>query len=66
LADLAFARLSSYLREKLEGQDFTDVNQVKQHAIAYENCAKDNKKYSRFRDMSGRERENRGLTLLSF
>jgi hypothetical protein len=26
LADLAFARLSSYLRGKLKGQEFTDVN----------------------------------------
>jgi hypothetical protein len=28
LADLAFSVLSSYLREKMEGQDFVDVNQV--------------------------------------
>jgi hypothetical protein len=28
LADLAVACLSTYLREKLEGQEFTDVNQV--------------------------------------
>jgi ferritin len=28
LADLAFASLASYLKEKLEGQDFVDMNQV--------------------------------------
>jgi DNA repair ATPase RecN len=30
LADLAFARLSSSLWEKMEGQEFLDVNQVLQ------------------------------------
>jgi hypothetical protein len=30
LADLALAGLSTYLREKLEGTDFVDVNQVMQ------------------------------------
>jgi hypothetical protein len=30
LADLAFADLSSHLREKMEGHDFADVNQVLQ------------------------------------
>jgi hypothetical protein len=28
LADLAFAGLSSYLKDMMEGHDFTDVNQV--------------------------------------
>jgi hypothetical protein len=35
LADLTFACLSSYLREKTEGQDFIDVNQVLQRAIIH-------------------------------
>jgi hypothetical protein len=43
LADLAVAGLSSYLREKLEGQEFTDVNQVMQRAMAQENRARDNR-----------------------
>jgi hypothetical protein len=30
VADLAFAGLSSYLREKMEGQDFIDMNQALQ------------------------------------
>jgi hypothetical protein len=34
LADLALAGLSSYLREKLEGMEFADVNQVMQRAVA--------------------------------
>jgi hypothetical protein len=42
LADLALAGLSSYLREKLEGMEFTDVNQVLQRVMAYENRARDN------------------------
>jgi hypothetical protein len=33
LADLAFAGLSSYLKEKMEGQDFHDMNQVLQRAL---------------------------------
>jgi hypothetical protein len=41
LADLAVAGLSSYLREKLEGQDFADVNQVLQSAVAHENRSRD-------------------------
>jgi hypothetical protein len=30
LADLAFAGLSSYMKEKMKGHEFTDVNQVLQ------------------------------------
>jgi hypothetical protein len=46
LADLAFASLASYLKEKMEGQDFVDVNQVLQQAVGHENRAKDGKSYS--------------------
>jgi hypothetical protein len=52
LADLALAGLSSYLREKLEGMEFTDVNQVLQCVMAYENRARDNRSNSRFREAS--------------
>jgi hypothetical protein len=52
LADLAVAGLSSYLHEKLEGQEFTDVNQVMQRAMAQENRARDNRSSSRFRNHS--------------
>jgi hypothetical protein len=50
LACLAFAGLSSYLKEKLEGQDFLDVNQVLQRAMVHENRARDQTSYIRFRD----------------
>jgi hypothetical protein len=57
LVDLAFAGLSSYLKEKLEGQEFLDVNQVLQRAIVHENGARDHRSYSRFRDSGSKERE---------
>jgi hypothetical protein len=45
LADLVFAGLSSYLREKLEGQEFLDVNKVLQRAIVHENRTRDHRSY---------------------
>jgi hypothetical protein len=63
LADLALAGLSSYLREKLEGMEFTDVNQVLQRAIAHENSARDNRSHSRFRETS-REKERGSVGLV--
>jgi hypothetical protein len=50
LADLAFARLSLHLREKMEGQEFIDVNQVLQRAVLHENSAKDHRSHSRFKE----------------
>jgi hypothetical protein len=38
-ADLAFAGLASYLKEKMEGQEFPDKNQVLQRAMLHENRA---------------------------
>jgi hypothetical protein len=40
LADLAFADLMPYLRGKLDGQEFSDTNQLLQRALPYENRAK--------------------------
>jgi hypothetical protein len=40
LADLAFAGLTAYLRDKLDGQEFFDTNQLLQRALPYENCDK--------------------------
>jgi hypothetical protein len=40
LADLAFADLTLYLRDKLDEQEFSDTNQLLQQALAYENHAK--------------------------
>jgi hypothetical protein len=50
LMDLAFLGLSSYLREKMEGQHFINMNQVLQRAVIHENHAKDQRSHSRFRD----------------
>jgi hypothetical protein len=40
LADLAFAGLTSYLRDKLDGHEFLDTNQLLQRVLPYENSAK--------------------------
>jgi hypothetical protein len=40
LTNLAFAALTPYLRDKLEGQEFSDTNQLLQRALPYENRAK--------------------------
>jgi hypothetical protein len=43
LADLAFAGLSSHLIGKLEGQDFIEVSQTLQRALAHESRARESK-----------------------
>jgi hypothetical protein len=61
LTDLALAGLSSYLREKLEGQDFVSVNQVLQRAVTHENFSKDTRPHIRFREgRREKERSNVG------
>jgi hypothetical protein len=40
LADLAFADLTPYLKDKLDGQEASDTNQLLHHALPYENHAK--------------------------
>jgi hypothetical protein len=45
LAELAFIGLSMALRDKLEGQDFLDMNQVLQRAMVQENRAKEHMAY---------------------
>jgi hypothetical protein len=40
LADLSFAGLTSYLRDKLDGQEIFDINQLLQRVLPYENHAK--------------------------
>jgi hypothetical protein len=39
LADLAFAGSTPYLKDKLDGQEFSDTNQLLQHLFPYENHA---------------------------
>jgi hypothetical protein len=46
LADLTFAGLASHLKEKMEGHDFVDVNQVLQRAVGHENHARDHKQHN--------------------
>jgi hypothetical protein len=41
LTHLALVGLASYLREKLEGHEFTGMNQVLQMVVVSENRAKD-------------------------
>jgi hypothetical protein len=41
LVDLAFAVLASHLKERMEGQEFTDMNQVLQRAMFHENHARE-------------------------
>jgi hypothetical protein len=40
LVDLAFAGLTPYLRDKLDGHEFSDTYQLLQRALPYENRAK--------------------------
>jgi hypothetical protein len=60
---LALAGLSSYLWEKLEGHEFGDMNQVLQHAVAHENCARDTRTHGRYRE-NGKEREKTSVGAL--
>jgi hypothetical protein len=65
LVDLAFVGMSSYLREKMEGQQFFDVNQVLQWAVAHENRAKDQSSHGRFKENTFREREKQNVNCVS-
>jgi hypothetical protein len=57
LADLAFSGLLAHIKDKLEGQHFSDVSQVLQKALAQENRAKEVKHFSRFKDNRNKERK---------
>jgi hypothetical protein len=54
LADLAFAGLTPYLWDKLDGQKFSDTNQLLHCSLPYKNCAKSR----RFRDSANKDKEN--------
>jgi hypothetical protein len=56
LAELAFADLSMALRDKMEGQEFSDVNQVLQRAMVCKNLAKEQKTHGRFRNASVKDK----------
>jgi hypothetical protein len=40
LTNLAFAGLTPYLKDNLDGQEFSDTNQLLQRVLPYENRAK--------------------------
>ena len=58
LADLTFSGLVAHIKDKLEEQEFLDVNQVLQEALAQENRAEEIKQYNRFSDNINKEKEN--------
>jgi hypothetical protein len=53
LVHLAFACLTLYLRDKLDGQEFSDTNQLLQRALPYKNRVKS----SQFRDSANKDKE---------
>jgi hypothetical protein len=60
LADLAFASLTPYLRDKLDGQEFSDTNQLLQRVLPYENRAKS----SRFRNIANKDKEKHHINFM--
>jgi hypothetical protein len=56
LAELAFARLSTTLKDKMERQDLNDINQVMQQAMVHENWARELKVHSQFKEMSAKDK----------
>jgi hypothetical protein len=53
LVNLGFAGLTPYLRDKLDGQEFSDTNQLLQHVLPYENHTKS----SQFKDSANKDKE---------
>jgi hypothetical protein len=60
LANLPLAGLTLYLRDKLDGQEFSDTNQLLQRALHYENRAKS----SRFRDSANKDKEKHHVNFM--
>jgi hypothetical protein len=56
LVELAFAGLSTTLKDEMEGHDFIDINQVMQWAMVHENRAREHKAYSRFKEISAKDK----------
>ena len=56
LADLAFSVLLAHIKDKLEGQEFLDVNQVLQKALAQETRAREVKQSNWFRDNKNKDK----------
>jgi hypothetical protein len=66
LADLAFLGLLTHIKDKLEGQQCSDLNQVLQKALAQENRAKDVKQFSRFKDNANKEKEDHIINVVDY
>jgi hypothetical protein len=54
--ELAFVGLAPALKDKLDGQDFTDVNRVLHRDMAQENRARDQKSFGWFRELGSKEK----------
>jgi hypothetical protein len=61
LAKLAFAGLSMALKDKMEGHDFVDMNQVLQRAMAYESRAKEHETFGQFKEVTSKENPGANL-----
>jgi hypothetical protein len=59
-ADLAFAGLTPYLKDKLDGYEFSDTNQLLQRVLPYENRAKS----SHFWDNANKDKEKHQVHFL--
>jgi hypothetical protein len=66
LADLAFSGLHTHTKDKLEGQEFLDVNQVLQKALAQENQANEFKQYSQFEDNANKGKEGHIINVVDY
>jgi hypothetical protein len=60
LANIAFVGLKPYLKDKLDGQEFSDTNQLLQRALPHENRAKSN----RFWDNANNDKEKHQVHFL--
>jgi hypothetical protein len=60
LAALAFTSLTPYLKDKLDGQEFFDTNQLLHRALPYENRAKS----SQFQDNANKNKEKHQVHFL--
>jgi hypothetical protein len=60
LADVALVGLTPYLRDKLDGLEFSDTNQLLQSALPYENRAKS----SRFKDIANKDKEKHHINFM--
>jgi hypothetical protein len=56
LVKLAFVGLTPVMWDKMDGQDFTDVNQLLKWAVMHESRAEEAKNHGRFRETASKEK----------